>query len=496
MILELVKNGPLIWPMFEEDGVTRPRKYSELTPAEAIQADCDVKETNIFLQCLPPEAYALGLAVLVYKKGDNPIDAINHMMSFLSSVITSRYPTTNKQLRNSSNPRQQATINDGRVTLQPVHGMKISFLTTDDLDAYDYNCDELNTAKVSFMENLSHYGLDTLAKVHNPDNVDNKMINQEQLKTQVINYTKINLDNKSVNDTLTAKLQRYTEQVKVLKEGKNVKLKSQDNILDLCEQSVDVDRLKQTISEQIEENKSLMQTVTLLKNDFKKEESRNIDRETALEKKIKQLDNIVYKRDQITQTLHMLTKPRFFYDHSTKQALCFQNPFYLKKAQKLEPKLYDGNVIKNTCAIVIPDLEETTMLAEESRSKMILKQQDLIVLEKKVNTTPVDYTYKQLYDSIKPTHVRSKEQCDVLTNQVNQKSVEIFDLNANLQEQGLIVAGLKDELRKLKGKALVDNAVTIHTIALEMLKVDVEPLAPKLLNNRTTHSDYLRHIQK
>ncbi|GKC54951.1 hypothetical protein Tco_1077696 [Tanacetum coccineum] len=87
----------------------------------------------------------------------------------------------------------------------------------------------------------------------------------------------------------------------------------------------------------------------------------------------------------------MLTKPQFFYDHTTKQALGFQNPFYLKKAQHLEPKLYDGNVIKNTSAIVIPNSEETLMLVEESRSKMLLKQHDPMVLEKKVNTTPVDY---------------------------------------------------------------------------------------------------------
>ncbi|GKG40736.1 hypothetical protein Tco_0469948 [Tanacetum coccineum] len=89
----------------------------------------------------------------------------------------------------------------------------------------------------------------------------------------------------------------------------------------------------------------------------------------------------------------MLTKPRpqFFYDHTTKQALGFQNPFYLKKARQLEPKLYDGNVIKNTNAIVIPDSKETLMLAEKIHSKMLLKQQDLMVLEKKVNTTPIDY---------------------------------------------------------------------------------------------------------
>ncbi|GKF91630.1 hypothetical protein Tco_0275331, partial [Tanacetum coccineum] len=48
-------------------------------------------------------------------------------MSFLTVVVTSRYLTTNNQLRNSSNPRQQATINDGRVTLQPIKGSQTSF---------------------------------------------------------------------------------------------------------------------------------------------------------------------------------------------------------------------------------------------------------------------------------------------------------------------------------------------------------------------------------
>nr|GEW42803.1 integrase, catalytic region, zinc finger, CCHC-type, peptidase aspartic, catalytic [Tanacetum cinerariifolium] len=59
MILESVEQGPLIWPSVEVEGVTRLKKYSELSAAEAIQADCDVKATNIILQGLPPEVYAL-----------------------------------------------------------------------------------------------------------------------------------------------------------------------------------------------------------------------------------------------------------------------------------------------------------------------------------------------------------------------------------------------------------------------------------------------------
>ncbi|GKG14760.1 hypothetical protein Tco_0354360 [Tanacetum coccineum] len=53
MILESVENGPLIWPTVEENGVIRTKKYTELSATEKIQADCDMKATNIILQGLP-----------------------------------------------------------------------------------------------------------------------------------------------------------------------------------------------------------------------------------------------------------------------------------------------------------------------------------------------------------------------------------------------------------------------------------------------------------
>nr|GFA62406.1 hypothetical protein [Tanacetum cinerariifolium] len=71
-------------------------------------------------------------------------------------------------------------------------------------------------------------------------------------------------------------------------------------------------------------------------------------------------------------------------------------------------------------------------------------------------------------------------------------------LSSSLDECRLpkLFSALKDDLRKLKGKALVDDDVTSHSIAPEMLQVHMEPLAPKLLNNRTAHYDYLRHTQE
>nr|GFC75101.1 hypothetical protein [Tanacetum cinerariifolium] len=49
---------------------------------------------------------------------------------------------------------------------------------TDDLDAYESDCDEINSTKIALMANLSHYDSDNLAEVNNPDNVANNVLNQ------------------------------------------------------------------------------------------------------------------------------------------------------------------------------------------------------------------------------------------------------------------------------------------------------------------------------
>ncbi|GKE91534.1 hypothetical protein Tco_1572629, partial [Tanacetum coccineum] len=105
-------------------------------------------------------------------------------------------------------------------------------------------------------------------------------------------------------------------------------------------------------------------------------------------------------------------------------------------------------------------------------------------------------TYKQLYDSIKPKRVQLKEQCDALIKQVNIKSGEIFDLNAKLQEQGLVIAALKNELSKLKGKVVDKETIVTYSVDPNVSKDNMEPITPKLLNKRTAHSSYIKHTQE
>ncbi|GJY18573.1 retrovirus-related pol polyprotein from transposon TNT 1-94 [Tanacetum coccineum] len=96
-----------------------------------------------------------------------------------------------------------------------------------------------------------------------------------------------------------------------------------------------------------------------------------------------------------------------------------------------------------------------------------------------------------------------KERINSLSGNMNEdkvkkdlEEIEMINIELDHREQGLTVTALKDELRKLKGKGLVDNVVCKHTIDPEMLKIDVEYLNPRLLNNRSAHSDYLKYTQE
>ncbi|GJV97941.1 reverse transcriptase domain-containing protein [Tanacetum coccineum] len=499
MILESVEHGPLIWPTVEDSGVIRTKKYVELSAAEKIQVDCDMKATNIILQGLPADIYSLVNHHIVAKDlwervqllmqgtsltkqerecfdvpafslGDDPIACLNKAMTFLTAVASLRFPSTNNQLRTSSNLRNQATIQDGRVTMQQVQGRQgqnysgttykgnatssrgnttsgqarvvkcyncqgeghmarqctqpkrprnvawykekamlaeaqearqildeeqLAFLAdpgipasqaqtviphnaafqTEDLDTYDSDCDDLSNAQAVLMANISNYGSDVISE---------EKANKEQN-----------------NESITAELERYKERVKTFEQRLNIDLSSREKMIDsqmddmireklaLKEQ---IDSLEQNLSKQIKEKESLFKTFTVFKNESKEKENKYMENEIDLEKKIKELDNIICKAGQSAQTVHMLTKPQAFYDNTHKQALGYQNPFYLKKAQRIKPTLYDGVVISNTYVVMpVIDDEETLILEEKSRSKMFEKIKDPEVIAKKISHKPIDY---------------------------------------------------------------------------------------------------------
>ncbi|GJY28975.1 hypothetical protein Tco_0404742 [Tanacetum coccineum] len=123
-------------------------------------------------------------------------------------------------------------------------------------------------------------------------------------------------------------------------------------------------------------------------SDLKVKEGRDVDKMIEMDKQIKFLNEILYKRNQSIQTIHMLAPKCATYNGR----LTFANPRYLKKAQSEKPCLYeipyDNSDHANRFA---PEREETMTLENESRSKL-----------NKDKVKPYDYTNQNsLYEIFK-----------------------------------------------------------------------------------------------
>ncbi|GKD49689.1 hypothetical protein Tco_1278665 [Tanacetum coccineum] len=306
MILNSVKNGQLIWPtVAEEDGTTRTKRYEELLVVEKLQADCDLKATNTVLQGFPSDVYAIinhhkvakeiwdrvkllmqgtkfslqekeCLAVPIFNQGDDPIACLNKEMDFLIVVASSRFHSTNNQLRTSSNLKNQATIQDDRVTMQQVQGR----------------------------QGQSYAGEGHMAK-----------------------------------------------QCTRPKRTRNAAWFKEKAIL------VEAHAFSQILDE---EQLAFLADLSIL------------DGQAA--------------RTTILNTAAFQTEDLDVYDSDC------DDVSNAKKSQRIKPTLYDGSAISSQhAASPMIDDEETLILEEVSRSKMLAKQNDPMSKEKKVNTTPINY---------------------------------------------------------------------------------------------------------
>ncbi|GJS62953.1 retrovirus-related pol polyprotein from transposon TNT 1-94 [Tanacetum coccineum] len=334
-----------------------------------------------FLNNLSPE-WNFGLAVHVFKHGDDPVDAINKTMSFLSTVITYRFLTTNNQLRNSSNPRQQITIHDGRVTVQSVQGRQSSFaFGTSGTRANISGTGGNNSGQQRVVKCFNYQWEGHMARqCPKPKRKkDATWFWDKVLLVKAQGYGKV-LNEEELAFLADPRVAEGPVTQTIITHNAAYQADNLDAYDSDCDdfstvKAVLMSKLSSYGSDVLsEENELLTEIFNVLKNESNEKETKNIDKEITLEKNVKELDNIVYKMGQSAQTVHMLTKPQVFYDNNLKQALSFQNPFYLKKAQQIRPMLYDGSVIaKETNVISITDSEEILMLEEESRSKMLLK---------------------------------------------------------------------------------------------------------------------------
>ncbi|GKB78790.1 retrovirus-related pol polyprotein from transposon TNT 1-94, partial [Tanacetum coccineum] len=584
----------------------RIKKHEELLVAEKLQAGSDMKATNIVLQGLPPNVYAIvnhhkvakdiwdrvkllmqGMTLSLqerecklydefdkssFVKGETLYHLPPELSKFLTDVKLARdlhtrnydqlplFKTTGLLCNKFKEGKDKVmleirvmllapgeTMQEGRQGLLNIiiakvkdtwlenalslrgqgtlHGLRTRQCwlkhknMTEDLDAYDSNCDDVSNVKAVLMANLSNYGSNVISDVPHSEPYHNDMDNQSMHAMQDYEQTPIEKNNESLTD----ELERYKERVKNFEQRLYIDLSTREKMIDSQMDDMIKEKLalKQNLSNQIKEKESLLQTFTVFKNESN------------------------------------------FYDDTHKQALGYQNPFYLKKAQRIKPTLYDGSVISSQHAVIhVIDEEETLILEEVSQSKMLAKQNNLISKEKKINTTPINYVelnqlskdfgkrfvpqqelsgeqafwlqtsnpnteqsdispvrieapselpkehIKSLRENVKKDKVKQDmdeietinielehKHSDSLIAQLNSKSMENADLKSQILEKVFVTTTLQNELRRLKGKNMLDNATIITnatTIAPGMFKLDTEPISHRLKNNRDAHEDYLR----
>ncbi|GKC25293.1 retrovirus-related pol polyprotein from transposon TNT 1-94, partial [Tanacetum coccineum] len=245
-----------------------------------------------------------------------------------------------KQCTKPKRKRDETWFNDKVLLVQ-------AQASADDLDAYDSDCDELNSAKIALMANLSRNGSNALTEetvqilllLSNQDVLILSMF--EQLTTQVTHCTNVNLEYKSANQALTTELDRYKEE----------------------------------------------------------------------------------------------------------------------KARESKPKLYDGNTILKMDTIVIPDSDETLMLCEESRSKLLLKEQDPMVVKHRVNTKPINYAvlnndyYKRFVrqSDLYSEHAYWKATSVLALDPSHSSTTVIVEVPKELPKVSMVNTSLKELKRYLTG---------------------------------------------
>ncbi|GKE93689.1 hypothetical protein Tco_1574784 [Tanacetum coccineum] len=169
--------------------------------------------------------------------------------------------------------------------------------------------------------------------------------------------------------------------------------------------------------------------MTALKQEYKQKETKFLTDFSNLKNLKDKLENKLYSQDQSIQTVHMMLKPTKLYDQDAETAIGVQNPFYLRKAKKAQPALYDGDELLKThhVPVIVTSSEEDLELAETTRIKMNEKMNDSVCVEKRVKIIPPNYSKENFMATFTPQTQLTPEQV-FWSNEIKEKKAE--DLKA------------------------------------------------------------------
>ncbi|GJW41324.1 retrovirus-related pol polyprotein from transposon TNT 1-94 [Tanacetum coccineum] len=562
MMLDSIDNGPLVYPTVEENGQTRPMKYFELSEAQQLQDDCDVQATNYGLS---PDVYALVnhqeaakdiwdrvkmlmkgtelsyqerecrlynlfdkmtmqqvqvntkflnalssewskfVTDVKLAKREDPIECINKAMEFLSAVA-SRFPLSNNQLKTSSDPRNQATIQDAEAQEvgQILDEEQLVFLADpDDLDTYDSDCDDLSSAKAVLMANLSSCdpevlseSQDALIKDTNPSAPNDLLMLSlvEQMTDHVAHLDKENQTNKMVNESLTAELERYKKRITIFEQRLNVDLNKKEKLIDSKMDDLirdrnakfaafqqEIDTLKETLSNNVKEKESLSKTLTVFKTESKEKESKYIEKEIVLEQPNKELENIIYFGKCFVTQKELSAKQAFWLKYSSlsETPIMSHTPVRIEAPSELPKAAVDQcSVDKNVFEIQIKQLR----IDNDQLLNQIMSQEIVHIVA----------------NSVDILDVKKENSGENLNAPTFNQLFEINELKAQSQEKDIVIRKLKERIKSLSGKDSVEN-IKKDIDEIETINIELEHSVAKLISeneNLRKEQEHLKSIYK
>ncbi|GJY74592.1 integrase, catalytic region, zinc finger, CCHC-type containing protein [Tanacetum coccineum] len=537
MILESVKHGPLIWPTIEENGVTRTKKYAELSATEKIQGTSLTKQEK---ECKLYDAFDK----FAHIKGESLhqyylrfTQLINDMNIYKMKLEQFQ---VNSKFLNSLPPKWSKFVTDVKL-VKDLHTTNF-----DQLHAY-LQYMKLNTMKFDLALAAFLYFIARRLNLLMPS-LKNDVISvccQSHLVFPSHQHSARRLSSRQC-----PKLKRkrdatwFRDKVLLVEAQGNGKILNEEELEFLADSRI------------AEAKAVLMANLSIYRSDvlsevpYSKNTHTDMLNQSVVEMSyFEQTHLMKYPENEITSDSNIIPYSQYLLEAQNAavqdtNSFAQQDAILLFKRQQIRPMLYDGSVIaKETNVISIDDSEETLMLDEEKDfGKHFVPQQELfdeqafrlqtlhpntdqsasssvkieapwelpklqakdttikklkanikrlnktstinsvkkdidkietinIELEHRVTKLIVEnehlkQTYKQLYDSIKPSRVQAKEHAESLVNQLNQKSIEITDLNAQLQEKVFVITALNNDLRKCKGKDIVDNVAQVQILPL------------------------------
>ncbi|GJU12608.1 retrovirus-related pol polyprotein from transposon TNT 1-94 [Tanacetum coccineum] len=381
-ILKSIDEGPFQMGTFRETlakgikgavhlGPERPRVYSDLSPEDkertkekpfmttmsslpnssmtSVKLNRGLRDSNydqLYAYLKQHEAHANENKMMLDRFTQHTVDPLA-LMSNVQLVMGELRTELGMLIQVKQGRLSATTATENGVALDEE---QLLFIAADDCDAFNSDVDEASMTQTMFMANLS--SADPVYDEAGPS-YDSDILSKEQVE----------LYERWARFELTEREQNIVAQLRIVITDHNIK---EENL------KKELHSVKMQLASTINHNKSMVEEVTSLKKDFKQKENKYLEEFLDMKALKEKVEDKLYKQDQSLQTVHMLCKPKPYYNELNKVAISYKNPLCLTHAKQVQPALYNGyEIIKNNHVLVlVHNTKDTLEIAEITRRKM------------------------------------------------------------------------------------------------------------------------------